>query len=308
MHDSDSEILTSDAESHDKGGLALAFAAMVGANIALAFGPLFVRLSDVGPVAAGFWRLALAVPLLLLLSFAARQHLPLRSGRMWAVLALGGLFFAADLGAWHVGILHTTLANATLFGNIASLTFPIYGFIVARMMPGRVQAFALGLAAVGAVLLMGRSYQLSPQNLVGDLLCIAAGILYTFYLAAIGMARGRLQPLPTIAAATVFGTLPLLVFAWATGEVIWPDKWTPLLLLAIGSQVIGQGLMVYAIGHLPPLVIGIGLLIQPVVAAIVGVTVYDERLGAVDMIGAAAIAIALVLVRRPDRKSARPGQ
>ncbi len=84
-----------------------------------------------------------------------------------------------------------------------------------------------------------------------------------------GSARGRLQPLPTIALATVFGTLPLLLFAFAVGETAWPGTWTPLLLLAIGGQVIGQGLIVHAIGHLPPLVIGIGLLIQPVVAAAV---------------------------------------
>ncbi|WP_380873706.1 membrane protein [Sphingomonas sp. DBB INV C78] len=302
MHDSPSPKITSSADSHERRTTALAFAAMVAANIALAFGAWFVRLADVGPVAAGFWRLAIAAPLLLILCQLARQPVTAMPRRMWTVLALGGLFFAADLAAWHVGILHTTLANATLFGNITSLTFPIYGFIIARALPGRMQAFALALAAAGAVLLMGRSYQLSPENLIGDLLCILAGILYTFYLVAVGSARGRLQPLPTIALATVFGTLPLLLFAFAMGETVWPGAWTPLLLLAIGSQVIGQGLIVYAIGHLPPLVIGIGLLIQPVVAAAVGWSVYDERLGTVDAIGAVAIAVALVLVRRPDRR------
>ena len=100
----------------------------------------------------------------------------------------------------------------------------------------------------------------------------------------------------------MFGALPLLAFAWAMGETIWPTSWTPLLLLAIGSQVIGQGLLVYAMGHLPPLVIGVGLLIQPIVAATVGWTAYGEKLGTVDALGAVAIAIALVLVRRPDRR------
>ena len=33
-------------------------------SVALAFGPWLVRLSDVGPVAAGFWRLMLALPFL----------------------------------------------------------------------------------------------------------------------------------------------------------------------------------------------------------------------------------------------------
>ncbi|WP_029624650.1 DMT family transporter [Sphingomonas sp. KC8] len=302
MHESSPTRLTLRDDSGNRRGTALAFAAMIGANVALAFGAWLVRLADVGPVAAGFWRLALAAPLLLALCLMARQPIPAMPRRMWMVLAVGGLFFAADLAAWHVGILHTTLANATLFGNITSLTFPIYGFIVARALPGRMQTMALLLAAAGAVLLMGQSYQLSPQNLLGDLLCIAAGVLYTFYLVAVSTARGRLQPLPTLMLATLFGALPLLAFASLMGETIWPTAWTPLLLLAIGSQVIGQGLLVYAMGHLPPLVIGVGLLIQPVVAASVGWMAYGEKLGVIDAIGAVAIAIALVLVRRPDRR------
>jgi drug/metabolite transporter (DMT)-like permease len=49
----------------------------------------------------------------------------------------------------------------------------------------------------------------------------------------------------------------LLPFAAATGETIWPTDWTPLLLLALGSQVVGQGCLVYALGQVPPLVVGL---------------------------------------------------
>lgn len=283
-------------------GTALAFAAMLVANMALALGPLLVRLTDVGPVAAGFWRLTLAVPPLLLLCAVARQPVPAMSPRLWLVVALGGLFFAADLAAWHVGIHRTLLANATLFGNISALLFPIYGFVVARTLPGRMQGFAFALATLGTALLLGRSYQLSPENLLGDLFCILAGLFYTFYLIAMGSARGTVQPLPTILLSTLFGFAPLLVAAWLLGETIRPGDWTPLLLLALCSQVIGQGLLIYAIGHLPPLIFGLGLLTQPIVSATIGWTLYDERLGAMDITGAVAIAVALVLVRRTERR------
>ena len=91
---------------------------------------------------------------------------------------------------------------------------------------------------------------------------------------------------------------PLLLFAWLLGERIWPGDWTPLLGLALASQVFGQGLMIYALGKLSPLVVGIALLIQPVVAGAVGWIAYAERLGAPDLIGIALVAAALVLVRR----------
>ena len=70
-----------------------------------------------------------------------------------------------------------------------------------------------------------------------------------------------------------------------------------MILLALGSQVLGQGLLVYAMGHLSALVIGLGLLTQPVATAAIGWFVYGERLGPADLAGAAAIGAALVLVR-----------
>ena len=62
--------------------------------------------------------------------------------------------------------------------------------------------------------------------------------------------------------------------------------------------MLGQGLMIFALGQLSPLVVGIALLIQPVVAAAVGWIGYGEKLDGVDLIGAVLVAVALVLVRR----------
>jgi drug/metabolite transporter (DMT)-like permease len=276
----------------------LPFAALLLGNIALAFGPWFVRAADVGPVAAGFWRLALGVPMLFAILLVGRTRALDGTRGLWGVLILAGVAFAADLAAWHVGILHTTLANSTLFGNSATLMYPIWGFLVARAWPTRQQGLALALAAIGAGLLLGRSYELSPQNLFGDLLCLLAGALYTVYFILMARARTTMAPLPALAWSSLFGTLPLLIFAWALGERIWPDNWSVLLGLALASQVIGQGLMIYALGHLSPLVVGIALLTQPIVAGTVGWIVYDERLGVPDFVGAALVAVALVLVRR----------
>jgi drug/metabolite transporter (DMT)-like permease len=276
----------------------LAFAALVVANIALAFGPLFVRLADVGPVAAGFWRIALAAPILVAMTFAGGWR-PARVAKgVWIAVAVGGLCFAADLASWHIGILKTSLANATLFGNSATLMFPIYGFFVARAWPNRSQGIALLLAALGAALLMGSSYQASAKYLIGDLLCLLAGTLYTVYFILMARARDTMAPLPALTLSSIASTLPLLLAAFALGDKVWPGHWGVLIGLALASQVIGQGLMIYAIGYLSPLVVGIALLSQPVVAGTVGWIVYGERLGLADFIGAALVAVALVLVRR----------
>jgi drug/metabolite transporter (DMT)-like permease len=282
----------------------LAFPALILANLFLAAGPWMVRLADVGPVAAGFWRLALALPMLALLAVSQGRGQARPSWGLVGAIALGGLFFAADLAAWHVGILQTKLANATLFGNFASFLFAIYGFILLRQVPGKVQGGAILLAALGTALLLGRSYELSPQNLTGDLFCILAGLFYMFYLVAVDRARRSLAAFPTLAIATAAGALPILLLALALGEQVVPRDWGPVILLSIGSQLIGQSLLVFAMGHLAPVVTGLGLLTQPVAAAAIGWLVYGERLGPIDLAGALLICIGLVLIRLPQRGAA----
>ena len=280
---------------------AFAFVALIVANVALAFGPWFVRMAQTGPVASAFWRITLAAPLLVVAATAGGWRPTGLPRALWVMVSVAGLCFAADLASWHIGILRTTLANATLFGNSATLMFPIYGFIAARALPSRSQALALVLAGIGGALLMGRSYSLDPRHLVGDLLCLLAGILYTVYFIFMARARATMAPLPALALSTCASSLPLLAFALLLGERILPGDWGTLIGLALASQVLGQGLMIYALGRLSALVVGIGLLIQPIVAGAIGWAVYDERLGLADLVGAGLVAVALVLVRRAAR-------
>ena len=236
--------------------------------------------------------------------FAARSGMPRLTRNLLIVLILSGVLFAADLASWHLGILRTKLANATLFGNSTSLLFPIYGFLVARAWPSQRQGLALFLAATGAMLLMGRSYQLSPANLVGDLLCLLAGIFYTIFIVIIARARSTLSAWPLVVLTTLASAVPLLLFAIVLGERVVPGNWTPLIGLALCSQILGQGLTVYVLGRFSPLVIGLGLLIQPVVAAAIGWGIFGETLGAADIIGALLVCLALVLVRSPEPERA----
>lgn len=278
-----------------------AFPALILSNIFLALGPWMVRLADVGPVAAGFWRLALAIPFLLLLVRAGGKS-QVRPDRVILVLiVIAGLFFAGDLAAWHYGIVRTKLANATLFGNCSSFLFAVYGFVVMRALPRPMQAVAFALAAIGAALMLGGSYELSARNFAGDLFALLAGFFYALYLIVIDRARKTLAPMPVLALATTAASVPLLLFALLLGETVMPTDWTPLVLLALGSQVAGQGLLVYAMGYLNPVVVGITLLMQPAVTALIGWLAYDEGFSATDLVGALLICVALVLIRLPGR-------
>ncbi len=273
------------------------FAALLGGNAALALGPLWVRLADSGPVSAGFWRLFLAIPVFVLLARWNGQRLTGHSRAAILSILGAGLFFSMDLASWHLGIERTRLGNATLFGNSGSILLVAVGLIALRRAPRALEWAAFAAAIIGSAILLGRSLEIGHETLVGDLLCLLAGFLYTFYILLAQRARADLGGWTVLVYASLAGLPVLLGTALVLGEPVWPTDWTPIIALAFTSQVVGQGLLVYALRHFSAFIVGLALMTQPALAVLVGWIVFDEVLGAVDLIGMALVGAGLVLAR-----------
>lgn len=276
----------------------LLLAMLLAGNAALALGPWFVRLADSGPIAAGFWRVTLALPALFVLARWQEGRTPAPVPRKVAcAVVIGGVLFALDLASWHVGIQWTRLGNAALFGNSGSLILLVWGFIVWRRWPGAREWLGIGAALAGAFILLGRSFEVSAQTLYGDLFCLLAGLLYAGYLLILQDARRALGSWRLLARSSAAGVPVLLVAALLHGEPVWPQDWGPVVGLALSSQLIGQGLLVYSLRHFSPLAIGLALLTQPAIAALAGWFAFGETLAPVDVLGMALLAAALVIAR-----------
>ena len=92
------------ADKNSYSGGAWHLAALLGGNVALALGPWLVRLTDTGPVAAGFWRMLLPLPLFAFLAWrgwipksqeAAIAGLPGELVGLVVVAGIGALMLAA---------------------------------------------------------------------------------------------------------------------------------------------------------------------------------------------------------------------
>lgn len=291
------EVVASAPQAGARPAAWLLLLALFGGNIALAIGPWFVRLADTGPVAAGFWRLFLALPFMVLLARANGQRLGGMGTKTLALVALGAVTFALDLASWHIGIEMTRIGNATLFGNAGSIVLLFWGFLVARTLPGRLEWLAIIFALAGAAILMGRSLEISNETLIGDLFSVVAGLLYAVYLLTLQGARGQFGSWSLLVWVSIFGAPVLLAIALALGEPVWPQAWGPVVGLFVLSQLIGQGLMVFALRYFPPLVVGLALLTQPAVASIYGWLAFGEVLSGMDIVGMVLVGAALAVSR-----------
>ncbi|MEE4337552.1 DMT family transporter [Erythrobacter sp.] len=286
----------------------LLLAALLAGNVALALGPWLVRLADTGPVSAAFWRLLLALPFLVIFARVAGQRLSGMPRATMVAVAIGATAFALDLASWHTGIGMTRLANATLFGNSGSIVLLFWGFLAARTLPRGPEWLAIGCALGGAGILLGRSLEISDATFAGDLFCLAAGLLYAVYLLNLQGARGQKTGTgfggwSLLVWVSVFACPTLLALALVLGEPVWPTDWTPIVILFVSSQLVGQGLLVYSLGHFPPLVIGLALLTQPAIAALVGYTMFGEVLTALDVFGMLLLGSALAAARGLQSKA-----
>jgi drug/metabolite transporter (DMT)-like permease len=276
---------------------ALHFAALIGGNAALAVGPWFVRITDAGPVSAGFWRLTLALPLLFALAWGSGQKLTGYRPAVWAAIFGAGVFFALDIAAWHIGIGMTRLGNATLFGNAGSLIVMAWGLYTLSRAPRSNEWLAFALAIAGSAILLGRSLEIGRATLIGDLFCITAGLLYAGYILLLKKPREGLGNWALVAWSSLAGAPVMLGVALALGEPVIPSAWWPLLVMALLGQVVGQGLLVYALKHFSALVFGLALLTQPAIAAALGWFAFGETLVLLDFAGMALVALALALAR-----------
>ena len=263
-------------------------AALILGACAIGFAPVLVRLAETGPAAAGFWRLAFALPMLAVL--AARVDKAAFAPPSQAMLA-AGLLFAGDLAFWHYGIRYTSVAKATVMSNLTPVVVTLAAWLAFRERPRRLFLAGLALAVAGAA-----AMALSKSNLpgrdppLGDALSLATAFWYAFYFLAVRKAREQSSASRVMFWSSAVGAPILLVVALAMGEDILPagpGGWAACLGLGV-AHVVGQGAIAWALGRLPTATASVVVLVQPVVAALLGWLLFAERLTPVQALGGAA--------------------
>lgn len=282
---------------------AFAFAALLFGGIAIGFAGILMRLSDVSPVASAFWRMALAAPALWAWAWAVRKQDQAAGKRIdfTKVLLLAGIYFAGDMGIWHLSLHYTTVSNATLLSNFAPIVIALWMWGFHKVRFARIFIVGMTVALVGAVMLIGPNAALGGDKLLGDGLGLITAVFYAAYQLSIKDARDQYSTARLMAWSTTVTALCLLPFALGMSGAFWPAHaagWWPLLGLALIAQVGGQTVIAYAFAHLPASLSSVSLLIQPLTATIAAWIIFSERIGPIQMAGGALLLLGIYLSKR----------
>jgi drug/metabolite transporter (DMT)-like permease len=271
----------------------------------ISFSAIFVKASELGPLATGFHRMFLALPVFgLWMALEGRSHstrvMP-RGWGDWRDLALCGLFLAADLAVWHVSIRMTSAANATLLGGSAPIYVTLVGWLFFGQRFRPLFLFGLALSLVGAALLLGVSFELGGRSFLGDLMALSVGSLYAGYIVMLGRLRRRFSTATVMAFSGVFTCLALLPLALIADESLIAHSlhgWLILFGLAWLSQVAGQSSIAWSLAHLPAAFGALVLLATPVATAVFAWILLGEAIAPLQALGGLIVLAGIALARQ----------
>jgi drug/metabolite transporter (DMT)-like permease len=279
-----------------------ALAALLAGATCIALSPIFVRVSEAGPTATAFWRVAIAVPVLWILYLTKSKPLPRRYAGRWPLLLAAGFAFAGDLAFWHSSIQFTSVANSTLLANLASIFVTLAAWIFLGQRPSGLFLAGLAAALAGVALLVHTSIEFSSTGLLGDALGVVTAIFYAGYILAVKGLRDRGETtLHLMAATSTITAIFLFPVALASGEQMLPSSafgWWMLAGLALVSHAAGQGLIAYALASLPAAFSSVSLLFQPVMAALFAWALLSESLVPLQVFGGLIVLLGIYLARR----------
>lgn len=269
----------------------------------ISFAAIFVKLVDpgvMGPTGIGFWRAGLGTIILFAWSLAA--GVPLRMPpRLLAWTVLAGFVFYLDLFFWHRSILCAGAGMATILANTQVFVAATLGwFLFGECLSWRlILAAVSGFVGVTLLVGVGSDVAFTSRYAAGIGYGLLTGLVYGSYLVILrnlGLSFKRLDFRAVMAWTSLFTTVFLALSGWIEGDSLMIRDAESLLVL-FGLALTAQALGWWFIStNLPKVKTAHGsliLLLQPVLATVWGLLIFEEVLTTIQVLGAAVTLVAI---------------
>ncbi len=283
----------------------IAFTLLITGAIAMGISPVFVRTAEIGPFASAFWRVLLALPILYLWAvFETRRHGKKIDWQFDRATTVAGVLFAGDLFFWHLSIVNTTVANATLMATLAPVWVALFSNAFIGEPVSRNSYIGLALCLVGAGLLVGSSFRIAPDRIWGDFFGLVTSIFFGLYFLAVRVSRRRRKAGESIFISTITTTACLFLTAIVSDDDMLPETArgaASLFALGTISHAGGQGLLALALGALSAAFSSLVIFVEALAGAFFGWVVFNETLTPLQICGAVLILMG-VWYARPRKR------
>lgn len=222
------------------------------------------------------------------------------------------MFFALDLFVWHLSIARVGPGLATLLGNFQVFVVVALAAFLLRERLSVGLALAIPIALVGLGLIVGiEALTKSEATRAGVVYGLMTALFYGSYILSLQQGRRLAVGSPSVldlAIVSLVSAVLLLAGALVAGDRITLDdplEWGYMVGYALVAQVIGWGLITYALPRLKASIVGLLLLLQPVLAFTWDVLFFDRAFGLRESVGMTLALGAILYGSRAQRKPPR---
>lgn len=261
---------------------------------------------DTTPLGVGWLRIVIGAAGLLVIARAARAPRPVWREHGWWLL-VGGVGVAAYQPTFFTGTDRAGVALATIVALGSGPAFAgLLDAVLFRRRPTAAWLRGTALALAGCAVLVAAQGGDTVLDALGVIAALGAGASYAVYAIAakVLIVRGMDS---TRALAVMFAVGAVLLIPLAIGQPLgWATTGSGALMIAhlgIITVAVAYALYGYGLRTLPTSTAVVLTLAEPVMAALAGVVVLDERLPVLGWVGAAVVLAGLALGARPPRRA-----
>jgi drug/metabolite transporter (DMT)-like permease len=260
----------------------------------------FIKMAALDAYAVVFWRTALAAMLFLVVGFKIER-------RHRARVAMGSVLLALHFLLWVKAFDLTDFASNLLLLVSQPVIAAAMGSRIGEPPTARTW-IAVALALVGLGIIAGGDFALGPRALLGDAMCIAAGLAITLFYVITKEARAT-TPLPAFMGWTLVGCAVVsLPVALATGAPLVGyalPQWGWLLALVVLTTAAGHGLMNLAARGVTLFALNLVIVLEPAIAIAMGAALFGARVTALQLVGGVVLAAAVIVGLTPPGRARR---
>lgn len=290
-----------------RGLVLIVLAAVMWGTVGIATKQLYT-IADTNALSIGFFRLALATPALLAACWylLGRQALRIPLRDLGFMMLIGGAMALYQV-CYFAAIARVGVAIAVLVTLCtAPVMVALLSALLLRERLGRAVLLALACALLGTGLLVGGGSSAATdvqQTLAGIGLALGSAFGYTVVALCSRTLAGRYHPLQPITVGFAAGALLLLPFALASGLALAypPAGWLLLLHLGLVPTALAYALFLAGMRHTTATVASIATLVEPLTSTALAWLLFGERLGALGLLGAALLLVAIGALYRAGR-------
>ena len=256
-------------------------------GVVVSFAPILYALSDANPLTGAFFRMAYAIPFLLMIIWFRKAQDP-RSTNTRLIAVIAGFAFSLDFLAYHSTVDWIGTGIGTLIGNSQVIIVTLVSWWLFGERPNLSILISLPIVMVGLVLISGvlddDPYGEYPVR--GVIAGVFTAIFYSAFLIIYRFANRELAPAVNLQFDSTVGcALGLLILSFLPLQSIYvePIDFEPrfpthgwLLALALLSQVMGWLAIAYSLPRLPAAYTSFAILLQPTFTIIWGIILLSE--------------------------------